>query len=527
MNEALKIIKELNLVFFIKKIDLNEDEINSYSESQIKKENIRKTRQNIFRFVKGYIPLVNLIKDSQNQMAKILKDRSITFEGRKLFLDILKLSYTVLKNFCYKNRENQKLLFPFIEYFLDEIEYDFGQTSLVSAIFESNNFLCENVLNTFELMKHKIFRYGRQTRFLEFFKVIQKCDDSYIIDNQILVANTFLPIISNYSESEKLLFGAFNMQGKKEFEFEFAISSEGYGFYRDEPYYYHKELIEVLIYTIKGNEGQSINLKKIQEYFKMRKLLPYLFKDDTFFKKERDEEINEEIQNESFARDFHKLIDNSLPLLEAPSVRGNTIIKPSVLDLVNMVYFNPHKINLDKIYKNYDGICRYLEMEKNRIKDVPDFEALYSDEVKYLFEYFLDFAKTYHKKVLSPEMVPDFRERNEYKFLLQVANKLEENFMKYKGKLDKNKNKNLFAFFGSFKDINFVTKDKLKNLPDEENKFEFEPLELKQEEVKELEFMWESVLKSFLNSQTLETVINYFKEKLNIFERKLKMKEIF
>ena len=513
MNEALKIIKELNLVFFIKKIDLNDDEINSYSETQIKKENIRKTRQNIFRFVKGYIPLVNLIKDSQNQMAKILKDRSITFEGRKIFLDILKLSYTVLKNFCFKNRENQKLLFPFIEYFLDEIEYDFGQAALVSAIFESNNFLCENVGNTFELMKHKIFRYGRQTRFLEFFKVIQKCDDSYLIDNQILVANTFLPILSNYSESEKLLYGTFNMQGKREFEFEFAISKEGYGYYRDEPYYYHKELIEVLILTIKGNEGQSINLKKIQDYFKMRKLLPYLFKEDTFYKKQREEDINEDIQNGSFVRDFNKLIENSLPLLDNPSIKGNTIIKPSVLDFMNMIYFNPQKINLDNIYKNYDGICRYLETEKNRIKDIPDFEALYSDELKYLFEYFLDFSKTYHKKVLSPEMVPDFRERNEYKSLLQVGNKLEESFMKYKGKLDKNKTKNLFAFFASFKDINFGTKDKLKSLNDEENKFEFEPLESKQEEVKELEFMWESVLKSFLNSQTLEKVIMLMRKK--------------
>ena len=51
-----------------------------------------------------------------------MKDRLITFDDRKIFLDVLKLPYTFLNNFCLKNRENQKLLFPFIEYFLDEIE---------------------------------------------------------------------------------------------------------------------------------------------------------------------------------------------------------------------------------------------------------------------------------------------------------------------------------------------------------------------------------------------------------------------
>lgn len=135
-------------------------------------EELSKTRQNIFRFVKGYVPLVNLIKDSQNQIAKIIHDPKIPVESRKLIYEIMKITYNALKNFCLNNNANQRLLFPYIDYFLDEVLYDFGQTDLVNAIFKNNKYLCENCLPTFELMKSIILKKGRQKRFLEFFKVI-------------------------------------------------------------------------------------------------------------------------------------------------------------------------------------------------------------------------------------------------------------------------------------------------------------------------------------------------------------------
>lgn len=114
---------------------------------------------------------MNLIKDSQNQIAKIIKDTKIPIESRKLIYDIMKITYNALKNFCANNNANQRLLFPYVEYFLDEVLYDFGQTDLVNAIFKNNKYLCENCQATFESMKNIILKKGRQKRFLEFFKV--------------------------------------------------------------------------------------------------------------------------------------------------------------------------------------------------------------------------------------------------------------------------------------------------------------------------------------------------------------------
>ena len=133
---------------------------------------ISKARQNIFRFVKGYQPLVNLIKDSQNQIAKIVRDDQIPLKSRKLIYEIMRTTYTALKNFCMNNNENQRLLFPYLDYFLDELQYDFGQTDLVNAIFQNNKYLCENCQKTFEKMRKIIREKGRQKRFLEFFKVL-------------------------------------------------------------------------------------------------------------------------------------------------------------------------------------------------------------------------------------------------------------------------------------------------------------------------------------------------------------------
>ena len=112
-----------------------------------------------------------MIKDSQNQIAKIIRDHKIPLQNRKLIYEIMKITYLALKNFCINNDENQRLLFPYLDYFLDEPQYDFGQTNLVNAIFKNNKYLCENCQKTFEKMKKIIREKGRQKRFLEFFKV--------------------------------------------------------------------------------------------------------------------------------------------------------------------------------------------------------------------------------------------------------------------------------------------------------------------------------------------------------------------
>lgn len=121
--------------------------------------------------MKGYQPLVKFVKDSQNQIAKIIRDTKIPLENRRLFYEIMKTTYTNLKYFCQSNSENQKILIDYLDFFLDELQFDFGQTDLVNAIFKNNKYLCENCKKTFEKMRKIIKEKGRQKRFLEFFKV--------------------------------------------------------------------------------------------------------------------------------------------------------------------------------------------------------------------------------------------------------------------------------------------------------------------------------------------------------------------
>ena len=70
--------------------------------------------------------MVDFIRDTQNQLVKVLKDPFYTQKSKDLCSSILTRIYAFLTDFCLENNENQKALYPHISLFLDEVRYPLG-----------------------------------------------------------------------------------------------------------------------------------------------------------------------------------------------------------------------------------------------------------------------------------------------------------------------------------------------------------------------------------------------------------------
>lgn len=96
---------------------------------------------------------------------------------------------------------------------------------------------------------------GRKTKFLEFFKIIQRAEDEFIINNQKHVLNLFL---DNDNKYEVLFLKESDSYQSEIFDFVGDPS-------RDEPYDYHAKLIEVLAFTTIGKEGLATSETKLRQ----------------------------------------------------------------------------------------------------------------------------------------------------------------------------------------------------------------------------------------------------------------------
>ena len=81
------------------------------------------------------------------------------------------MNYEVLEKFCRTNDQNQKILFGYLDFLIENLDFDFGQIDLINSIFRNNKYLCEKSKNLIPIFAQKIRKYGRKTKFIEFFKV--------------------------------------------------------------------------------------------------------------------------------------------------------------------------------------------------------------------------------------------------------------------------------------------------------------------------------------------------------------------
>lgn len=82
IHENVSLLTQINQIFISSYQNSNEPQ----SNSKYNGEDIISSRQNIFRFVKGYVPLINVIKDNQAFISEILKNEFVLQESKNLLI---------------------------------------------------------------------------------------------------------------------------------------------------------------------------------------------------------------------------------------------------------------------------------------------------------------------------------------------------------------------------------------------------------------------------------------------------------
>lgn len=339
-------------------------------------------------------------------------------------------------------------------------------------------------------------------------KIIQKVDDSYLIENQIMVANSFLPITGLNDEISKLLYGTFPEKSKSNFTFEFTLQSDPDT--RDEPFYYQAELIDVLTETLKGSEASNINLTKVQEVLRLKYLVSFLLEPDDFFQNKNGNNSLKSIEKKpeffsSFYEDFDLIINRKdQPFLEKNGC-AMSLLKPKILEIINLIYLSPPKISIERIYKSSYQFIQLFQYEEKRLNECKKLDEIGQKEINYIFDSLLSFLKIYYKKLISNESNPELSEREDKKAIIGIHQVLQKSLASFKGKLSSQQNKNLKSFFLALSDGGMPQKEKIKQEIDIDMEKPVEKSSRKQEDSR-LTVIWELFLRNYLHSSILEKV---------------------
>ena len=145
---------------------------------------VDKTRQDMHRHLKIYVPVISLIKDNIH-IVESVKNKAI--------LDLFRLCFAFLTAFVKQNESNQQILSNSIVVFLYNMNSNLGHVQLLNELFRDNYNICtakaEEVIDDFFRL---ILANGRRAEYLEFFSIIQNVGGEMIYTNQRMVLNMFL-----------------------------------------------------------------------------------------------------------------------------------------------------------------------------------------------------------------------------------------------------------------------------------------------------------------------------------------------
>lgn len=219
-----------------------------------------KSRQRTFinLFLHEYI--IGLLQDSMQSISELYSPFATPEqqEAKKRFTTLLKYCYRLLANLVKDNNKIQEVLYRYLNQFMEYIHIPVGQLELICEIFKGNNRLCSLIDEKFLLVfTDLIFKYGRQTKFLEIFQVVQGQSQDYVVKNQRLVVKVLL--------EQDIHFLCYMQQGKKQvFDFEVnpnAANEE----YKDEPFIYHSKLLQIISISAFGSTGVYLTEIKCQK----------------------------------------------------------------------------------------------------------------------------------------------------------------------------------------------------------------------------------------------------------------------
>lgn len=83
IHENVSLLTQINEIFICSCTNPNENQSNYKHHAE---EIMSGSRQDIFRFFKGYVPLINVIKDNQAFICEILKNEFVLNESKTLLI---------------------------------------------------------------------------------------------------------------------------------------------------------------------------------------------------------------------------------------------------------------------------------------------------------------------------------------------------------------------------------------------------------------------------------------------------------
>ncbi|CAD8210359.1 unnamed protein product [Paramecium octaurelia] len=335
---------------------------------------ISTSRQKVFNFLNGHTPLINFLRDSQNQLCDFLKGEYKS-DYQQTVSELLKTIYQCLTNFCKGNRPNQNLLAQHFELFVDKIEIDFGQTTLLCAIYEDNKFLCENIPDSrIKQFLTNIRDFGRQSRFLELLKTIQICKGQSLVENQLKILSFLLPHQKeeNKKAHEYLLWGQFTKDSKG-IEFNFFNDGQDKD-YKHQPYKYHCKLIDLLLQTTQGEESYKLNTPKLKQIFSLGYLVNLVAE-----------------ENDEFIEGYYP-----------NGTKDANQLKVKVILFINWIYIQNSLTQQEVMIKEQANFNKLFNKEKERLLKLSSYPNR-DEYLKYFFDHLVPLFENFVNKIYAQE----------------------------------------------------------------------------------------------------------------------------
>jgi len=237
--------------------------------------------------------------------------------------------------------------------------------------------------------------------------------------------------------------------------------------YRDRPFVYHAQLLEVLIGTIKGAESFNMSKAKLKGIFSLGYLLETLANPDSLVSSDGPNVIIDnpdkgqtmDIRTLNNLRNAIDIFSKSNSLNEKNEskpigeeairnrMKGFSIIKNKLAEFAIELYLNANTKMNEEISSNLNSFHILLEKEIRRLESLTNLTDLSKEFFNYFFGPFLTILHAYTSRFLSNEKrASDFLSgRSEtpfYKFLTTLLNSLPL----FKGKLSQQHVDNLKRF---------------------------------------------------------------------------------
>ncbi|CAD8131502.1 unnamed protein product [Paramecium pentaurelia] len=379
-------------------------------------------KQSIMTFLKIHEIIVNLIQNGMPHFIYVLNDEFIKIQRKEQLLQLFQNSFKFLICYCTNNKGNQLILYQYLEIYLQYIQYDVGQCKLLIEIFRDNpRLLNTGVKSLVSRLIDIIEREGRQVKFIDILINLISIGGQYLLDNQILILNTFLPMRALKETEQRLLYAEGSQQKDLRFYFDDQYldpednlikqleAIDWKDCYRDEPFLYHFKILDLLLQTslidntvrdynpsLMPTDSFNISVFKLKKMIKPSYLLEILRQDDDMVV----------FMKQKFGRMQTQFIKSQASEYQDEQFnkkKGYTALKPIVCEFLRLVHIVSEKNNaqeglLSQLSRQF---IHFVEFETKKLEVIvsgSDYQNCYID---YIIRQVIPLILCYHQRVLS------------------------------------------------------------------------------------------------------------------------------